>query len=344
MGLLDRLRHLRNRRRGSREEREAFDRQVDAIVEIVDPRLRMVPGYRHRLAPALREAVRVIDAQFATLPPPLEVSRERWSREPLLRAAFTTPEAMQQLFDGHRPLRRFLASAEARGAGTVFAGLGMSLTLEKRFGHALQGDLVQRDVAQTALSLGDHRLSAFATSETQLAESVRQRVLQDLATRATQEVLGSRMRKERLGEERVKLQMRLRLYEQEARGLAGLWHDEEVITRHAEELREKLAETEGELQELSHSAADIGDFLDMTVAVFASMEHDVRLESRPLYVDAMNLCHDAPGDGINTLPLTVAHVARRPPRVIRLLRFAPDLVSFDSGDGLRQAARALGVH
>jgi hypothetical protein len=254
MGLLDRLRHLRNRRRVSREEREAFDRQVDAIVEIVDPRLRMVPGYRHRLAPALREAVRVIDAQFATLPPPLEVSRERWSREPLLRAAFTTPEAMQQLFDGHRPLRRFLASAEARGAGTVFAGLGMSLTLEKRFGHALQGDLVQRDVAQTALSLGDHRLSAFATSETQLAESVRQRVLQDLATRATQEVLGSRMRKERLGEERVKLQMRLRLYEQEARGLAGLWHDEEVITRHAEELREKLAETEGELQELSHSA------------------------------------------------------------------------------------------
>jgi hypothetical protein len=152
------------------------------------------------------------------------------------------------------------------------------------------------------------------------------------------------MRKERLGEERVKLQMRLRLYEQEARGLAGLWHDEEVITRHAEELREKLAETEGELQELSHSAADIGDFLDMTVAVFAGMEHDVRLESRPLYVDAMNLCHDAPGDGINTLPLTVAHVARRPPRVIRLLRFAPDLVRFDSGDGLRQAARALGVH
>jgi|GEM_PF-1764652 len=344
MGLLDRLRYLRDRRRGSRAEREVFDRKVDAIVEIVDPRLRMVPGYRHRLTPALHEAIRVIDAQFASLPPALEVNRERWSREPFLRAAFTTPEAMQQLFDGHRPLRRFLASAEARGAGTVFAGLGMSLTLEKRFGHALQGDLVQRDVAQTALSLGDHRLSAFATSETQLAESVRQRVLHDLATRATQEVLGSRMRKERLGEERVKLQMRLRLYEQEARGLAGLWHDEEVITRHAEELRKKLAATEGELESLSHSAADIGDFLDMTVAVFAGMEHDVRLESQELHVDAMNLCHDAPGDGINTLPLTVAHVARRPPRVIRLLRFAPDLVSFDPGDGLRQAARALGVH
>ncbi len=343
MGLLDRLNYLRDRRRSSREERAAFNRQVDAVVEAVDPRLCMVTGYRRRLVPALREAIRVIDAQFASLPEPLEVSRAQWSREPLLRAAFTTPDAMQQLFDGHRPLRRFLAGAEARGAEAIYAGLGMSLDIDKRFGHALQGDTVQRDVAQTALSLGDHRLSAFATSAAQLAESVRQRVLQDLATRATQAVFGSRMRKERLGEERIKLQMRLRLYEQEVRGLAGLWHDEEVITRHAQELREELAATEDELESLRDSAADIGDFLEMTVAVFAGMEFDVRLESREVYVDAMNLCHAGPGEGINTLSLTVAHVARRPPRVIRLLRFAPDFVRFDADDGLRQAARALGV-
>ena len=343
MALLDRLRGLRSRRRASREAREGFDRQIDAVVEAVDSRLRMVPGYRRRLAPALREAIRVIDTQFATLPEPLEVSRERWSREPFLRAAFTTPESMQELFDGHRPLRRFLAGAGARGAGTVYAGLGMSLALEKRFGHALQGELVQRDVAQVALSLGDHRLSAFATSAAQLGESVRVRVLQDLAMRATQAVFGSRMRKQQLGEERVKLQMRLRLYEQEVRGLAGLWHDEEVITRHAQALREELATTEGELEALIHCAADISDFLDMTAEVFAGMETDVRLETRELHVDAMNLCHDGPAEGTSTLPLTVAHVAGRPPRVIRLLRFAPDFVRFDAGDGLRQAARALGV-
>jgi hypothetical protein len=343
VGLFDRFRKLRNRRQSSRSERAAFDRQVDAVVEAVDPRLSMAPGYRRRLAPALREAIRVIDAQFATLPPPLEVSRERWSREPFLRAAFTNPDAMQKLFDDHRPLRRFLASAEARGAGTIYAGLGMSLGLDRRFGHALHGDVVQRDVAQTALSLGDHRLSAFATDPAQLAESVRRRVLQDLAARATQAVFGSRMRKEQLGEERVKLQMRLRLYEQEVRGLAGLWHDEEVITRHAQALRDELAATEGELETLSHSAADIDDFLDMTVAVFAGMERDVRLESQELHVDAMNLCHDGPGEGTSALQLTVAHVARRPPRVIRLLSFAPGFVRFDSGDGLRQAARALGV-
>lgn len=344
MALMDRFRYWRDRRRSAREMRAAFDRRIDAIVEAVDPRLRMVAGYRATLAPALRTASRAIDALVATLPPPLEVSRDAWSRTPLLRAAFTGPDAMQQLFDGHRALRRFLASAAARDATAIYAGLGMSLEITQRFGHALHGDVVQRDVAQQALTLGDHRLSAFAGDAAGLADALRERVVQELVLTSTRTVFAARQRREELTEERIKLQMRLRMYEQEARGMAPFWQDVEVLTRHADDLRAQLAATDGALEELRANAADIGDYLDMTAAVFAGVGDKLTLEPRALYVDAMNLVHDGPGEGISALPLTVVHAEGRAPRAFTLVRFDPDFVRVDAGDGLRQAARALGVH
>jgi len=344
MALGDWFRKWREQRLYERQAQARLGQQIDTVIDAVDPRLRMLIGYRQRLDPALRHALQVADTLYAALPPPLEVAHTRWSQEPLLRASFTTPEAIQELFDNHRVLRRFLSSAKARGATTIYAGLGMSLQLSKRFGHMLQGDVVQREVAQQVLLLGDHRLSAFATSLEALEAQVRERLLQELAMRSTQAVFGARMRKESLTEERTKLRMRLRLYEQEALGLATFWHGEELIERHTDELRKKLAAAEHELGELQESAADIDDFLDMTVETFSSAGKDTRLEKRIFHLDNMNIHHDGPGPGIAEVPMALLHIAKRPPRVIRLIRFSPDLVKFDSRDGLRQAARALGVH
>lgn len=343
MALLDRFNYWRNRRREASASRAAFDRRLDAIAEAVDPRLRLVSGYRERLAPALRAAIRAIDALVATLPPPVEVSRAAWSRTPLLRAAFTGPDTMQQLFDTHRALQRFLASAAARDATSVYAGLGMSLGFSKRFGHALHGDMVQRDVAQQALTLGDHRLSAFATDADGLAAGLRERVIQELVLTASRAVFAAREQREQLTETRIKLQMQLRIREQEARGMAAFWQDEAVLTRKVEALRAELATTEGALVELQANSGDIADYLDMTAAAFATTGDRLTLEPRLVHVDAMNLVHDGPGEGISALPLTVVHAEGRPPRAFTLVRFDPDFVRADAGDGLRQAAQALGV-
>jgi len=135
MALGDWFRKWREQRLYERQAQARLGQQIDTVIDAVDPRLRMLIGYRQRLDPALRHALQVADTLYAALPPPLEVAHTRWSQEPLLRASFTTPEAIQELFDNHRVLRRFLSSAKARGATTIYAGLGMSLQLSKRFGH-----------------------------------------------------------------------------------------------------------------------------------------------------------------------------------------------------------------
>ena len=344
MALFDRFRQWRQQRLSRQEQATRFDRHIDTVIDAVDPRLRMLTGYRRRLGPALHHAIEVIDELAATLPPPLEITRAQWSRDPFLRACFTSPVAMQKLFDGHKTLHRFLSSDLARDATTVYAGLGMSLKVTQRFGHALQGDMVQRDVAQQVVTLGDYRLSAFAPSSEALLAGVRERVLQDLAMRSTQAAFSARTRKESLTEERTKVMMRLRLYEQQAEGLDTFWHEEEVIDRHAVELRQKLAEMEGELDQLQASAADLDDFLDMTVEVFGAIDRDLRLEQRTFHLDDSNIHHDGPGQGIAEVPMTLVHVAQRPPRVFRLVRFAADFPEVTGGGGLKEAERALGVH
>ncbi len=344
MTLGDWLMKRRERRLNERQDQARLEQQIDTVIDAVDPRLRMLTGYRHRFGPALRHANQVIDKLLADLPPPLEIARAQWSRDPFLRACFTTPDAMQKLFDGNKALGRYLASDEARHATAIYGGLGMSLKVTQRFGHALQGDMVQRDVAQEVVSLGDYRLSAFAPTPDALLSGVRERVLQDLAMRSTQAAFSARTRKESLTEERTKIMMRLRLYEQQADGLDTFWHEEEVIDRHAVELRQKLAEMDGELDELQQSAADLDDFLDMTIEVFASIDRDIRLEQRTFHIDASNIRHDGPGPGVTAVPMTLVHVAKRPSRVFQLFRFMTDFASTGARDGLREAERALGVN
>jgi hypothetical protein len=323
--------------------RAKVDRGLDEIIDAVDPRLRGLSGYKRRLEPAALRAYEYAQQCVQDIPAPIEVTRGRWGVDPKLRAYFASADAMQEVFDGSQTLRRFLTGAGAANAEQVFVGLGMRLDERKRLGHALHGDTVQRDVEQTTASFGDHNVALVASSEEELREQAVHRVLEELATRAMQRIMGNRLRKDSLKEQSAVLRWKLKIYERGSHGLGTLSHDEGVYERHAEELRQRLDETQSDLKDVLHTAGTIEDFMRLTIEVFDTAPEYISVEPFSLLVDDMNVKQDTAHKHAKELALTRVHVGRRRPRVVQLLCFSPDFVRVDTRAAIRKAARALGV-
>lgn len=323
--------------------RAKVDRGLDEIIDTVDPRLRGLSGYKRKLEPAALRAYEYAQKCVQDISAPIEVTRDRWGVDPHLRAYFASVDAMQEVFDGSQVLRRFLSGAGAANAEHVFVGLGMRLDERKRLGHALHGDMVQRDVEQTTASFGDYNVALVATSEEELRQQAVRRILEELATHAMQRIMGNRLRKDSLNEESAVLRWKLKIYERGSHGLGTLSHDQEVYERHADELRHRLDETQTNLENVLQTAGNIEDFMRLTIDVFDTASDYITIEPFSLLVDDMNVKQDTAHKHAKELALTRVCIGRRRPRVAQLLCFSPDFVQVDTRAAIRKAARALGV-
>ena len=330
------------KRAADREYRARLHRGVDEVVNIVDPRLRGMPGYRARLAPALEQAVRAADELLASLPDPLTVARDRWAADPLLRAFFASVDEMQAFFDRNRELGDFITSAAAQGATVVYAAIGMQMDRRTGFGIGLQGDMIQRDRQQVSVSFSQHRIGAFAVDEGSFRSRLRRRILEEIASRAMQRVVGMKTRRDALAEEEATLRWKHKIFEMQRDGMGMLWHDKAQYDRHIQSLRAQLEDTQKDFHSLAASVGNIEHFLQATVDEFENAAQTIRIQPLTLQVDAMNV-ETEPGPGSRELRLVEFRVGRRRPRIVQLVRFSPDFVRVDAGLAFRQAERALGV-
>lgn len=337
------LRDYLDNSRAQREREARLDKVVQAVVDKVDPRMRGLSGYQRKLAPAIEEAARYAGELADDLPEPLEVARNRWAQEPCLRACFASVDSMQELFDNDRGLRKFLSSGEALGASEVFTTIGMRIDRKTQHGYALRGEVVQRGVQQTAVSFADHRIGVAATNLETLRVGIQRRVLEELATRAMQRIMGMETRKESLSEQQATLRWKLKIYEMREDSLETIWRDKEVYERHAKDLRERLHVTETNLDDLMARAGNIEHFLEATVEEFSKARELISCEPLTLWLNNMNIEVEPNAPDAKEVRLVQVRVGRRRPRALQLVRFSPDFPRLDTGAALRKAARALGV-
>ncbi|MEN8176167.1 MAG: hypothetical protein ABFS23_10415 [Pseudomonadota bacterium] len=316
---------------------------VEEVVDSVDPRLRSLPGYRRKLAPAIHTAAEYSQELIDQLPEPILATPRTWAMSPYLRAFFASVESMRALFDNCRMLANFLGSPAALGTTTLYAGVGMRLDERVAMGHALHGDRVQSDVMQTTVSFGDHRIGVVAANKEAFALQVQRRVLEELAARALQKVMDLRSRKDAMEEEQVKQRWKLKIYTLRANGMGTFQHDSEQYERHIRDMQERLQVTETVLGDLLATAGTIDDFLDVTVEVFSRPRDHIGCDSITLYLDKMNVKCDRLAAGASKLELTGMRLGHSLSRIVQPVCFAPDFVRKDSMSGLRMAERILGL-
>ena len=241
-----------------------LDECVDAIVKAVDPRLKLMPRYRSRLAPATICSIRFLRSLAPRLPDPIELSRDAWSADPYVNAFFATPNDVQTCLDRNVELGAFFRDPSNAQLDAAYGVLGMRREERNVLASALVEGEVRRDVAQTTVGFTTHTLFGMArdigTTRGLLGEAILERV----AGLALERIVAVRDRAVELETRKSMLATRLRMLTLRRGNLQSLAAGEQdpsaeiaALQRELETTAEDHLELKTDLATLDHSFAQV---------------------------------------------------------------------------------------
>ena len=252
---------------------------LDYLVERIDPRLTLVGGCRRTLAKPAQRALEFARALVADLPAPIPLRSESWSAEPRLRAFFAAARDIGEILARGTGVRAFF---DQSANDEAFAILGMTRKQQRVLTQALQGEVVQTDVARTTVSFTDHRVSSPCASAEALRRDLERRVLDFIAERAAARLAALDADRKELEQQRDVLKARIRLAGRGGREPAA---DAEAIAASLKKCEDRLAELAG----------DLSDRVAIVAETLAEPEKQLALAVHTLRLDQMNFVVEAAG-------------------------------------------------
>lgn len=260
---------------------------VEQAVAVVDPRLKALPNYQARLLPAAEKAWAHVCTITRNMPAPVDLARERWSIDPLLRAVFATPDEIDQLFARSSEVQRWCAEPGARAMAPVTALLVMLRTETRRLGVSNNGDQALHDVQQVTVDFDEHRLVCPSTSIPEMRQLIKRRALNQLYLRALDQIQGILAQRNQLEQQRSMLQTRLRLLQGQGGTLSEMLSGDSA--GNTQELKRQLDANAQELND-NHATLDtLDDYLDVLAHTLEHAEEYVRSLPVELCLDTMNV-------------------------------------------------------
>lgn len=312
---------------------EAIERAVDGT----DPRLRALPGYRKRLRdPVLRAVDHVVD-MVDSLPPPLSVAQEAYGDSALLRALFSSPRQMFEVFGSDAVLAAFRKAAPSTTV-PVTALLLVEREEKQVLGMEMAGERVQRDVAQVAVDFRGPRLVGPAGTENETRRQLKCRAFDHLLSLALTRISDVGDRKAGLDRQRALLRARLG-----ALGQAG-WGFEGTAGESGDPgtLQRELESVDGQLAALGGAGNILQGHMEIVADVLTNAATQFWVENTELWLDRMNIRRQA-GDGSGrSIRLQEIHNVRGRRLVARLLSIALHDVPLPE-DPVKAAERYLGA-
>jgi hypothetical protein len=221
-----------------------LDAAIERAVDGTDRRLRALGNYRRRLREPVAQAVRHVVGLVDQLPAAAEISPSGYSGDPRLRAAFASPEHLGEILGRFRAVRDYLKSCPGLPPDAIFGLLLMSRQERQVLGMELDGELLKRDVLQTAVSFTDHRYLAPADSEKHARRAVKMRAFDFLLQKALERMGSEKARRGKLGQERLLLRRKLKALQSGSWGSDPLFSQADQPSQNPEALEALEAEIE----------------------------------------------------------------------------------------------------
>ena len=322
-------------RGAARQDADLADPLIDRIVRATDKRLVLVKGYRERLRAAVAAAFRTMHPLIERIPGPVEVSAQGWADDGTVRALFAHRDDAARASGEDARVRDFFAS---HPAGDCFGLLALRQVDRRVLAPALQGDLVQAEVARTTVSFTEPQVLAPAADEAGVRRELVERSLEYLALRALARVGGLRTQKRELEQERALLQAELHLAKRRGAGLGAIGElDEGDGGKDVATLEREIERTARELEKAS-SRQLLPALLDELRAVFGHSGEHLTLEPCTLSLDAMNFAV-APSARATTPRVSMLGLTGRGAFAVLVARFPR--AALKSDNRLAEAAKYL---
>lgn len=340
MGILDWLFTSSDEASGSTVEPAVIDQRIEQVVRIVNPRLKLVPGYHRKLAPAVERAVLYCRELEAQIPSAIEASAAVWSASPTLRALFASAQDIPAVFSRSVPVQDFFATRP--GADDVWATLRFRGREQEGFGAVVQGDVVRYDVARTAVSFGEKKVVLPSGGEHDARIEIRRRAFKFLVTEALEQIASVDMQRKDLTEQRAMMQARLLLLKGQRAGLEAMLDDGGGALEKIEDVERKLAENERALTAFPNAGGTLQYVIERVQDVLSHGSDYIQISMDKLRLDQFNILVPE-GTGEATVEITVPKVTvKRAPAVNLLACRFPRGELIRRGSLLDQAQRLLG--
>ncbi len=190
---------------------------ISHIVQLVDPRIALCPGYAARLEPAVRSALSHCIDMEARIPPAIQAGATAWGSDSQLSAFFATEADLLRTCSRSAELLRHFEDNPL--AGTAFGALSALVSERQVTGPAIINGLLRQDVLQTTVNFSDHRLMIIAEDEARLRRAVSKRAFEELANIALARGEIESSARQQLDDDRALLLARRQMLERRGTGL-----------------------------------------------------------------------------------------------------------------------------
>lgn len=270
-----------------------LDEAVDAIVEAVEPRIRLVPRYRGRLAPVAIRTIRFMRSLAPALPAPIELSPAAWSADPTINAFFATAADVAALLGRDDALQTFFGNPASVGCDTAHCLLAMRREERQVLAAAIVDGQLRSDVAQTTVGFTEHRLIAIAGDALATRRMVGQAILDRMASLALERIVATRERATDLDVRKSMLAARLRMLTLRRGSLRELAAGEKDPAIEIAEIERELKTTAQDHLEVKASLATLDYSIEQIERVLGNPEQHVGLDTIAMRVNHMGYKLDA---------------------------------------------------
>jgi len=288
---------------------------VERVVDGTDARIRLVSGYRKKLQDVIRSSLAFADELVEQIPGAIEVNRHTFVSDPYVNAFFANISDIHTIFSQSSEIKDFLEGYGDNTASECCALLCMHMSEKTVMGMELSGDILKREVSQTAINFSDHRIYSPAPREPETRLGLKQCLFDGLVTNALERITRMRLSNYRLKSELQILKAKQRRSEQALQKSSPprIFSDYEETSRQLHQLETELAKT---------PLATPQAALEQVVMVFSNPEHFVQLRKFSLRLNKMGiLISEQTNQPCNDINLTEVTIGEAPPRVVTLARF-----------------------
>ena len=285
---------------------------VESVIDGTDSKIRLVPGYKKKLQGNIQHSLEFADDLVNQIPLAIEVSSSTFTSDPYVNAFFTNVTDLQSIFSHSSEVQDYMESCHDSNARCC-ALLCMRRTEKTVMGMELSGNMLKKDVMQTAVSFSDHRVYSPAPSETETRAGLKHCLFQGLVTNALERIAQLRLTSHQLQSRHQMLHARLRHHKQRT-------GEVNQGTRSIEETSLELKKIEEEMLHAPLLTPQI--MLQQVLDVFTKPDEFVQVRKLQLRLNKMGIkISDDSAQADNKLNLTEVIIGENPPRVVTLAMF-----------------------
>jgi len=302
---------------------DELEEAVEHVVEGIDPRLRLVPGYRRKLLPSLQKAIAHIDQTVDRIPGPLELNRKAYIDVPEVKAFFASADEVDNLVLDNSEIASLLRCGQVPHAQEAWALLCVTKEEKRIIGMDLAGNDIRRGVAQTAVNFYDHKIMAPSTDEETLRCGIKKCIFDGLITYALQRILELKAQRRELEDQRRILHARLRARQAVGNGLSHLIATATDAEQQIEDIEGDLRITEGKLRQLPASEQVLDTYLGEIQQVMSQPERFIQMNEVCLRLNNMGIIADTDAShAVNTVCFSELEIAEVLKRVVTVVHFS----------------------